>query len=74
MDLFRGTNLKRTGISVGMNVFLQITGQILTARYGTVYIRQLGTVDPFVMTIVNQAVNMLGIIFSMTLVDYLGRR
>ncbi|EEP78964.1 predicted protein [Uncinocarpus reesii 1704] len=74
LELYRGPDLKRTMISIGMNVFLQVTGQVFTARYGTVYIKSLGTVDPFVMTIVNQAVNLFAIGVSMVLVDHIGRR
>ncbi|KAH6977566.1 general substrate transporter [Ilyonectria sp. MPI-CAGE-AT-0026] len=74
MEIFQGPNLKRTWITVGINFFLQITGQVFTSRYGTIYIKSLGTVDPFIMTIVNQAVNLIGILFSMAFVDSVGRR
>lgn len=73
-EIFQGTNLKRTMISIGVNVFLQITGQVFTARYGTVYIKSLGTVNAFTMTIINQVVCLLGVLFSMALTDKVGRR
>ncbi|EFQ99026.1 hypothetical protein MGYG_02038 [Nannizzia gypsea CBS 118893] len=73
-DCFRGTDLRRTIIAIGVNVFLQATGQVFTARYSAVYIKSLGTVDPFTITIVNQLVNLLGVTISMLLVDHLGRR
>ncbi|OBT71175.1 hypothetical protein VF21_10093 [Pseudogymnoascus sp. 05NY08] len=73
-EIFQGPNLKRTLISIGINVFLQITGQVFAARYGTVYIKSLGTVNAFTMTIVNQVVCLLGVLFSMALTDKLGRR
>lgn len=73
-EIFQGPNLKRTWISIGVNVFLQITGQVFAARYGTVYIKSLGGVNAFTMTIVNQVVCLLGVLFSMALTDKLGRR
>lgn len=33
-EIFHGTNLKRTLIVVGVNVFLQLTGQNFTSVYG----------------------------------------
>ncbi|KAM5439731.1 hypothetical protein MferCBS31731_004141 [Microsporum ferrugineum] len=74
VDCFRGTDLRRTLIAVGVNVFLQATGQVFTARYSAVYIKSLDTVDPFSITIVNQLVNLLGVAISMVLVDHVGRR
>ncbi|KAL1856885.1 hypothetical protein VTK73DRAFT_8217 [Phialemonium thermophilum] len=74
LELWKGTNLKRTLITCGVNFFLQLTGNTFANKYGTVYIKSLGTVDPFVMTVVNQLVNLLGVVVSMALVDRMGRR
>ena len=57
-----------------VNFFLQITGNIFANKYGTVYIKSLDSVDPFVMTVVNQLVNLTGVVISMSLVDRVGRR
>ncbi|KAH8881161.1 general substrate transporter [Thozetella sp. PMI_491] len=73
-DLWRGANLKRTLITSGVNFFLQITGNTFANKYGTVYIASIGTVNPFVMTIVNQLASLLGVVLSMVLVDRIGRR
>lgn len=73
-DLFKGKNLQRTMITCGVNFFLQLTGNTFANKYGTVYIKSLQSVDPFVMTIVNQLVSLLGVVVSMSLVDRLGRR
>ncbi|KAI1414454.1 general substrate transporter [Hypoxylon sp. FL1857] len=73
-DLWKGINLKRTLIACGVNFFLQLTGNTFANKYGTVYIKSLGSVDPFVMTIVNQLVSLLGVVVSMSLVDRWGRR
>lgn len=73
-DLFRGSNMKRTLITCGTNFFLQLTGNVFANKYGTVYIKSLGTIDPFLMTIINQLVQLLGVVFAMNLVDRWGRR
>ena len=74
LDMLKGTNFKRTMITCGVNFFLQLTGNTFANKYGTVYIKSLGSVDPFVMTVVNQLVSMLGVLVSMALVDRMGRR
>ena len=73
-DLWKGTNLKRTLITCGVNFFLQLTGNTFANKYGTVYIKSLGSVDPFIMTVVNQLVSMMAVVLSMALVDRIGRR
>lgn len=74
MDLWKPINRKRTMITVGINFFLQLTGNIFANKYGTVYIKSLGSVDPFIMTITNQIINLFGVVISMSLVDRVGRR
>lgn len=37
VEMFQGTNLKRTLIVVGVNIFLQLTGQNFTSVYGKRY-------------------------------------
>jgi MFS transporter, SP family, sugar:H+ symporter len=73
-ELFHGQNLRRTWITVGTNFFLQITGQVFTAKYGTVYIQSLGTIDAFTMTAINQAINVSAVLVAMYLADKIGRR
>lgn len=73
-DLWKGSNLKRTLITCFVNFFLQLTGNTFANKYGTIYIKSLGSLDPFVMTVVNQLVNLMGVVFSMSLVDKMGRR
>lgn len=73
-ELFRGTNLKRTLITVGTNFFLHITGQIFTTKYGTVFIKSLGTVDAFTMTTVQKVIDVCAVFIAMFGTDRLGRR
>ncbi|RSL96403.1 hypothetical protein CEP52_011509 [Fusarium oligoseptatum] len=73
MDLFRGTNLKRTLITVGVNIFLQLTGQNFSSKYGTIFIQSLGTVNPFAMSCINSSVGIVTVLFTQLLTDKTGR-
>lgn len=73
-DIFRGTHRRRTGIVVGSNFFLQATGQIFTSIYGALFVKSLGTVNPFTITITIAVVNVCTAFLAMTLFDRLGRR
>lgn len=74
IELFQGKNLKRTAIVAAMNFFQQATGQAFASTYGAIFIRDIGTVNPFTMTIVNAVVNLTAAFTGLYLVDRLGRR
>lgn len=73
-DLFTGTNLKRTLICVFINIFQQITGQAFASQYGTIYIKSLGTVNPFKMTIGSSVVSIGFVVICLFLADKVGRK
>ncbi|OLN95876.1 Hexose transporter HXT15 [Colletotrichum chlorophyti] len=73
MDMFRATNLKRTLITIGVNIFLQLTGQNFSSKYGTIFIQSLGTVNPFVMSCINSALNIVTVFFTQLMTDKIGR-
>ncbi|KAM0429236.1 hypothetical protein ACHAPT_006450 [Fusarium lateritium] len=73
MDLFRGTNLKRTLITIGVNIFLQLTGQNFNSKYGTIFIQSLGTVNPFAMSCINSSVGIATVFLTQILTDRTGR-
>jgi MFS transporter, SP family, sugar:H+ symporter len=73
-DIWKGTNLRRTYIVIGVNFFLQATGHIFTALYGALFVKSLGTVNPFDITATIAAVNVATSYLSMMLTDRLGRR
>lgn len=73
-ELFHGSNIRRTWITVGTNFFLQITGQVFTAKYGTLYVKSLGTIDAFTMTVIFQVINTLTVLIAMYSTDKFGRR
>lgn len=66
-------NLKRTLIVIGVNVFLQLTGQNFSSVYGTIFIKSIGTVNPFTMTTVNVVVNLVFVFITQALTDVTGR-
>ncbi|CAH0045644.1 unnamed protein product [Clonostachys solani] len=73
-EMFRNTNLKRTLVSVGVNLFLQLTGNIFVTIYGAVFMSGLNGVNAFTMTTINTAVNAVITLLSQFLTDRVGRR
>jgi len=73
-DIFRGTNLRRTMIVSGANFFFQATGQIFTGIYGAIFVKSLGTVNPFTITVTMAVVNVCTAFLAMILLDRVGRR
>ncbi|WQF84395.1 Putative major facilitator, sugar transporter, major facilitator superfamily [Colletotrichum destructivum] len=74
MELFKGINLKRTAIVVMMNFLQQATGQAFASTYGAIFIKDIGTVNPFTMTIINAIVNLCMVFVGLYLNDRVGRR
>jgi len=73
-ELFQGVNLKRTAIVVGVNFFQQATGQAFVSQYGTLFVKSLGTVNPFDIAVSNTALGVATLIVALLTVDRLGRR
>ncbi|KAJ0343712.1 hypothetical protein KNSL1_010061 [Colletotrichum chrysophilum] len=73
-ELFKGVNLKRTAVVMVMNFFQQATGQAFASTYGAIFIKDIGTVNPFTMTIVNAIVNLVMVFIGLYLTDRVGRR
>ncbi|KAK1722378.1 putative sugar transporter [Colletotrichum acutatum] len=73
-DLFCGDNLRRTTIALLPPFFSQATGQAFANVYGTIFYKSIGTVNPFVFTIISQCSGLIGSLLFMLLVDRVGRR
>lgn len=73
-EIWLGTNRTRTLICIGTNVFLQITGQTFTSKYGAVFIKDVGALDPFVMKTINSVVIIAAVLLCMYCVDMFGRK
>ena len=73
-EIFKRKNLKRTMLVVGINFFQQATGQQFSSQYGAIYIKQLGSINPFVFTLITATVNAVAIVISLLTNDRIGRR
>ncbi|QKX61315.1 uncharacterized protein TRUGW13939_08463 [Talaromyces rugulosus] len=73
-DLFRGSNLKRTLIAMGMNFFLQATGSPFTAAYGTLFVQSLDSLNAFDYSIMSSCINTFCCVVSISITDKIGRR
>lgn len=56
------------------NFFCLASGQAFSNIYGTIFFKTLGTVNPFVMTIISQSCGLVGSLVFMALADKTGRR
>jgi SP family sugar:H+ symporter-like MFS transporter len=74
VELFQGINKKRTAIVVGMNFFQQATGQAFASQYGTIFVKSLGTVNPFSVSLGNSALGVGVMIITLLTIDKVGRR
>ena len=66
-------NLKRTLIVLGVNIFLQLTGQNFVSVYGAIFIKSIGVINPFTMTSINTAVSIVFVFISQLATDKTGR-
>ncbi|OKL57883.1 hypothetical protein UA08_06713 [Talaromyces atroroseus] len=74
VEVFKGVNLGRTLITVGTNVFLQITGQNFVSNYGTIFIESLRTINAFTVTVINSVANIVVVLAVMLMADKVGRK
>ncbi|KAM5347753.1 hypothetical protein ACJ41O_007577 [Fusarium nematophilum] len=74
-DLFRGTNLRRTGIACTIMSFQQLTGVTFSSSYGPTFYRSVGLADmAFVYAVVNNATSVVTAMMAMVFLDMYGRR
>jgi len=73
-DLFTAQNRQRTFVVSAANFFQQATGQAFASQYGTLFVKQLKTINPFSVTLGTNAIDIGAIIISGLLIDVVGRR
>jgi MFS transporter, SP family, sugar:H+ symporter len=73
-DLFKGHNRRRTGVVLGVAFFFQATGQVFSGHYGAVFVKSLGTVNPWDITVSQSAINTVTSFIGISLLDRVGRR
>ncbi|THU82598.1 general substrate transporter [Dendrothele bispora CBS 962.96] len=75
LDLFKGSNLRRTSIATIVFAFQQLTGQAFSSQYGTVFYIRTGLGDmAFTYSLINTALSIVVCFMGMILIEYLGRR
>ncbi|KAH7152833.1 general substrate transporter [Dactylonectria macrodidyma] len=67
-------HIKRTGIVLGTNFFLHGTGNAFATTYGTIFFKSIGTVNPFLLSVINSLGVILVSTATLILVDIRGRR
>ncbi|RAH47387.1 general substrate transporter [Aspergillus brunneoviolaceus CBS 621.78] len=73
-DLFTRQNRQRTFVVAAANFFQQATGQAFASQYGTLFVKQLKSVNPFSVTLGTNAVDIGAIIICASIIDVVGRR
>ncbi|EXJ60157.1 hypothetical protein A1O7_04309 [Cladophialophora yegresii CBS 114405] len=73
-EMWQGTNRKRSLIVIGANISIQISGQGLFSKYGTIFLKDLHGPDPFQMFLINTALQIVVVLCAMYMFDRFGRR
>ena len=73
-DLFTPQNRQRTFVVAAANFFQQATGQAFASQYGTLFVKQLKSINAFSVTLGTNAVDIGAIAISGSLIDRVGRR
>jgi MFS transporter, SP family, sugar:H+ symporter len=73
-ELFQGTNRRRTLIVIGSNLCVQISGQGLFSKYGTIFLADLNGPNPFQMFFINSGIQLVVFCCALFLFDRTGRK
>ncbi|KAK9364970.1 general substrate transporter [Lipomyces kononenkoae] len=73
-ELFNRHNFKRTLTASSLLSMNQVSGVILSTTYSTIFLEQIGTSDPFRLTIASACCQLAGAIIGPFVVDSAGRR
>ncbi|PYH30452.1 sugar transport protein [Aspergillus neoniger CBS 115656] len=73
-DLFIKGNRERTFVVAAANFFQQASGQAFASQYGTLFVKQLKSVNAFSVTLGTNATDIGALIISTALSDLVGRR
>ncbi|OAP54927.1 hypothetical protein AYL99_10627 [Fonsecaea erecta] len=73
-ELFQGVNRKRTFIAAGVHFLQNLCGQDIVSKFGSLIVKSLHTISPFVMTVVFAITNLVFVFTGMLTNDKIGRR
>ncbi|RSL73661.1 hypothetical protein CEP54_000031 [Fusarium duplospermum] len=74
IELLQGNNLKRTAIVIAVNFLMQASGQAFVSQYGAVYVKMLGTINPFGFNLITASINIVTLTCILLWTDVIGRR
>ncbi|CAG7960184.1 unnamed protein product [Penicillium olsonii] len=74
MDCFRGTNMRRTIIAIGVQVLQQAQGISFINNFIVTFMKQLGFADPLKYNVIVLACGLVANVFSFFTFDKVGRR
>ncbi|KAB5546801.1 sugar porter family MFS transporter [Coniochaeta sp. 2T2.1] len=73
-ELFKGTNLRRTIICVGVGTANAGVGAMFILAFGTYFLKMAEVDDPFMWTIITNVIGLAGLISTWFVVTRVGRR
>lgn len=73
-DCFKGTNLRRTLIAIGVQAFQQLQGASFIINYVVVFLEAIGVPNTYEITMYLYLVNLVSAFLAFYIVDKLGRR
>jgi len=74
LDLFRGTNLRRTLLCVGIGCINPGIGAMFILAFGTYFFKMVGVIDPFKWIVLTQFIGVIGLLLAYYTLDRWGRR
>lgn len=73
-DLFKGHNRRRTLVTMMVAFFFQATGQVFSGHYGAVFVKSLGGINPWTITVSQSGINTFTSFCGILMIDRVGRR
>lgn len=73
-DLFKGHNRRRTLIVIGVGFFFQGSGNSFSGHFSGIFVKSLGTLNPFNITVAQTVITTATAFIGIQLVDRVGRR
>ncbi|PGH15932.1 hypothetical protein AJ79_02099 [Helicocarpus griseus UAMH5409] len=73
-DMFRGTNLRRTLIVVGVGICNPGVGAMFILAFAAYFLKMSGVQDPFKWTIMTNCIGLIGLFISWYFITKIGRR
>lgn len=65
---------RRTLVIIMVAFFFQATGQVFSGHYGAVFVKSLGHIDPFTITVSQSGINTFTSFCGILMIDRVGRR